>query len=144
MLTWHQGCVLSEVGFFPQVLDHCGGGVIQRNSSLAGGRFQLSHFHVPAWFSLQSIPAPDLFHATLQVENPPFQVDVAVEEAQQFSRSQACVQHEDVGRRLLVFALSIGESGEGFPLEFGNLGGGKDSYLLLLRHTLLVLGGKEI
>ena len=69
MLIRHQGRVLSEVGFFPQVLDHCGGGVIQRNSSLAGGRFQLSHFHVPAWFSLQSIPAPDLFHTTLQVED---------------------------------------------------------------------------
>ena len=69
MLIRHQRCVLSEVCLFPQVLDHCGGGVIQRNSSLAGGRFQLSHFHVPAWFSLQSIPAPDLFHATLQVED---------------------------------------------------------------------------
>ena len=37
VLIRDQGCVLSELGFFPQVLDHGNGGVIQRHCTLAGG-----------------------------------------------------------------------------------------------------------
>ena len=80
MLIWHQRRVLSKVSFFPQVLDHGDGCVIQRHTSLAGCRFQLAHFHITAWLSLQAIPAPDLFYATFQVEDSVLQVDVTVEQ----------------------------------------------------------------
>ena len=48
MLIWHQGRVLPEVGFLSQVLDHGDGRVVEGHGSLAGGRFQLAHFHIPA------------------------------------------------------------------------------------------------
>ena len=144
MLVWHQWRVLSEVRFFPQVPNHGDCRVVQRHGPFAGGRLQLAHFHIPARLGLEAIPAPDLFYATLQVENPALQVDVAVEQAQQLSRPQSCVEHENVGRRLLVFAFAICEGGEGFLLEFGNLRGGEYGDGFLLWHTLFVLGGKEI
>ena len=66
------------------------------------------------------------------MEDSPLQVDVAVEQAQQLPRSEPCVQHEDVGRGLLVFALAVRESGKCLPLELGNLRCRKhrDSFLL--------------
>ena len=94
VLIWHQGCVLPKVGFLSQVLDHGDGSVIQRYTSFAGGRFQLANLHITARFSLQAIPAPHFFHSPLKVEDSPLQVDVAVEESQQFARPQTCVQHE--------------------------------------------------
>ena len=76
VLIWHQGCVLPKVGFLSQVLDHGDGGVVEGHTSLAGGGLQLANFHVPAWLSLQALPPPHLFYATLQVEDSVFQVNM--------------------------------------------------------------------
>ena len=46
------------------------------------------------------------------------QVNVAVEQAKQFPGTQAGVQHEDVGRWLLVFRLAVTEFTERLSLEF--------------------------
>ena len=59
----------------------------KRYCALAGGGLQLADLHVTARLGLQAVPAPHLFYATLQAEDSPLQVDVAVEETQQLSRA---------------------------------------------------------
>ena len=144
VLVGEQGAVLSEVSLGSQVEDGVHSCLIQRYVPLAGGGFQLAHLHFSAAGRFCAVSAAHLFHTPLDVDDPAFQVDVAVEEAKGLPCAESCVQHEGVCCRLLVDPLSVAPGAEGFRLEFLNLRGGKGRDRLEGWCILLALGGEEV
>ena len=107
VLVGDQRRVLAEVPLRAQVEDGVDRRLVERHVALARRALELADLDFPAAGGLRAVAPGYLLHAALEMQNPPFKVDVGVEQSEHLIRPHPCVEHQRVRRCLLVDALAV-------------------------------------
>ena len=107
MLVGDQRRILAEVAFRAQVEDGVDRHLVQRHVALARRALELANFDLPAACELHAVAPRHLLHAALEVQHLFVEVDIAIEQTEDFAGAQPSVEHQRVCRRLLIDALAV-------------------------------------
>ena len=136
--------VHTEVTLGSQVEDGVDRRLVERHVALARRALELADLDLPAARELRAFAPGHLFHTTLEMQHTLFEVDVAIEQTEDFARPQPSVEHQRVGRRLLVDALAVAPCAVRLCLERFNLLRRERRDGLAGRAVLLALRGEEV
>ena len=136
--------VLTEVPLRAQVEDGVDRRLVQRHVALAGRALELADLDLSAARELRAVAPGHLLHAALEVEDFAVEINVAVEETQHLARPQPGVEHESVGRGLLVDTLAVAPCAIALCLELFNLLRRERRDSLERGLVLLALRGEEV